>query len=295
MSAQITQFKAAGVERHRPHRRARARPASVGARRGRRRASTCRSSATTRSSRPACSRPGRRPAEEAPLSSRRRSTSFDDAPRPARGVPGQVPRHHARASAWSSAPAMGELMKQILDTACENGDLTRAGRARGESGAQRGRHRRPRRAARPVGRARQVPEPGELHPAAGRRPRWRQAPAARDRARPRAQPTWPSPPSRSGAPRAPPRTRGAVVRGSPAARQSRPAGAARRALPGGRCPAACCRARRPAVVPGRPLSCPAACCGVRRPGVARCAPAVGHAGMSDGNCTTGGPARRIRR
>jgi ABC-type branched-subunit amino acid transport system substrate-binding protein len=77
--------------------------------------------------------------------------------------------------------AMGEVMKQILDTAVRERRPDPRWAARGQEGAQRRRHGRARGAARPVGRRRQEPEPRELHPAAGRRPRRREAGCSRDR------------------------------------------------------------------------------------------------------------------
>jgi ABC-type branched-subunit amino acid transport system substrate-binding protein len=69
---------------------------------------------------------------------------------------------------------MSTLMKEVLDAACENGDLTRAGVVEAFDGLEEvdtgGLVVHPRL------RARQVAEPGELHPPAGRRPRWRLGP-----------------------------------------------------------------------------------------------------------------------
>ena len=77
---------------------------------------------------------------------------------------------------------MATLMNQVLDAACDNGDLTRAGVLDGVRGPEGRRHRRPRRPD-PGLRERQVAQPGELRAPAGRRSRWRQAPR---RTRPRA-------------------------------------------------------------------------------------------------------------
>ena len=121
----------------RPHRRARR--SGVRRRRWRRRrASTCRSSAATRSSRPACSAgPAADVAEEPPLRRRPRSRRSTRTPSCSRRTRRPTPTP-PRASAWSSASAWARLMKQVLDAACENGDLTRAGRAsRPSTGSRR--------------------------------------------------------------------------------------------------------------------------------------------------------------
>ena len=67
---------------------------------------------------------------------------------------------------------MSELMKQVLDAACENGDLTRQGVLDAFNGLEEvdtGGLVVPIRGL----RDRQVAEPGELHPPAGRRAGWR--------------------------------------------------------------------------------------------------------------------------
>ena len=81
---------------------------------------------------------------------------------------------------------MATLMNQVLDAACDNGDLTRAGVLDGLQGPEGRRHRRPRRPD-PGLRERQVAQPGELRAPAGRRSRWGEAPAGRDRGRVRGE------------------------------------------------------------------------------------------------------------
>ncbi|CAA9353780.1 MAG: ABC transporter, substrate-binding protein (cluster 4, leucine/isoleucine/valine/benzoate), partial [uncultured Frankineae bacterium] len=102
------------------------------------------------------------------------------APRAARGVPRQVPQ---------GGPEPGRGLRHRDGRGHEADPRHRLRERRhdprrpagGQEGAERRRHRQPRRAAGPVGRRRQEPEPRELHPAAGRRPRWRQAAAGGDR------------------------------------------------------------------------------------------------------------------
>ena len=113
--------------------------------------------------------PGGPCAEDEPATSPRRcrrSTSSQTCSRTTR-PPTPASR---RASACSWAPAWRPLMNQILDTACKNGDLTRAGRARRVQQPEERRHRRPRRPD-PGLREGQVAQPAELRAPAGRRSR----------------------------------------------------------------------------------------------------------------------------
>ena len=170
MSAQVTQFKAAGVDMIALTVGPRA--AGVGRPRWRRRrASTCRSWAATPSSLPACSRARRRTGSRPTCTSRPRC-------RPSTRNPDLLEAYEA---AYPDAtPSLGvvvgfgmsELMKQVLDAACENGDLTREGVVEAFEGLEEvdtGGLVVPIRGF----ETRQVAEPGELRPPAGRRAGWR--------------------------------------------------------------------------------------------------------------------------
>ena len=127
MSAQITQFKAAGVNAivlTVAHGRRRPPPAWR-----RPRASTCRSSAATRSSPWPAGRPGGGRAEGAAL---RASpiTTFDKHPEELAAYEETYPDVTPSLGVLFGL-GMSETMKQVIDAACENGDLTRAGVRRG--------------------------------------------------------------------------------------------------------------------------------------------------------------------
>ena len=65
------------------------------------------------------------------------------------------------------------VMSKILEKACQNGDLTPQGVTKAKASADQRRHQEPRR---PAGLQQEgLAVQPELHPAAGRRPRWRQA------------------------------------------------------------------------------------------------------------------------